>query len=108
MKLPVPKEPTEVKDWIRKIEGMTDKSGRINWDSLNVWYGNKLPQYLWHEWKDTLKPHGFTWQKFLKLLRHRTDAVLLWYKGAYSWEEFVKETTKLIEGPLGTEIAKQK
>ena len=106
MKLPVPKEPTEVKDWIRKIEGMTDKSGRINWDSLNVWYGNKLPQYLWGEWKDTLKPKGFTWQKFLKLLGHRTDAVLLWYKGSYTWEEFVRETIKLIEGPLGQDIVR--
>lgn len=105
MKLPVPKEPADVREWIQRIEGITTKSGRINWDSLNVWYGNKLPQYLWNEWKDILKPEGFTWQKFLRLLANRTDAALLWYKGAYTWKQFIQEMTELIEGPLGQDIA---
>ena len=107
MKLPTPKEPTHVKDYIKSVEGALVKTPGVNWDSLNVWYGNKLPQYLWNEWKDELKPRGLTWQKFLKLLRQRTDAVLLWYKGAYTWERFIKETINLIEGPLGQEIAKK-
>lgn len=108
MSLPIPKEPQKVKEWIRSIEQMSSKTPGIKWENLNVWYGNQLPKYLWAEWKDHLKPRGFTWQKFLKLLRQRTDAVLLWYKGAYTWEQFVKETVKLIDGPLGEEIAKRK
>ena len=107
MTLHAPKEPKHVKDWIRAIEKMSNKTPGTKWENLNVWYGNKLPQYLWDEWKGVLKPRGFTWQKFLKLLRHRTDAVLLWYKGAYTWKQLVKETVSLIEGPLGKEIAKR-
>ena len=108
MKIHLPKEPTEVKNWIRSIEQMSSKTPVAKWENLNVWYGNQLPKYLWSEWKGVLKPQGFTWQKFLKLLRQRTDAVLLWYKGDYTWEQFVKETIKLIDGPLGRDIAKRK
>lgn len=106
MKLKVPKEP---KDILARMKTVRKQMGdpTVDWDSFSVWHANQLPQYLWHEWKDVLKPRGFTWQKFLKLLRHRTDAVLLWYKGAYTWEQLVKETIKLIDGPLGQEIAKR-
>lgn len=108
MSLHTPKEPEHVREWIKSIERGTSKTpSKMNWDSLNVWYGNQLPKYLWDEWKDELKPRGLTWQKFLKLLRQRTDAILLWYKGAYTWERFIKETINLIEGPLGQEIAKR-
>ena len=55
-----------------------------------------------------LKPAGFTWQSFLKLLSRRTDAVLMWYKGAYTWNQLMEETIKLIEGPLGRELIKKK
>ncbi len=108
MSLHIPKEPQEVKERIRSIEQMSSKTPGPKWENLNVWYGNQLPKYLWAEWKYVLKPRGFTWQKFLKLLRQRTDAILLWYKEAYTWERFIKETIKLIEGPLGEEIAKRK
>ncbi len=108
MKLFTPKEPQHVKDWIRSIEKMTTKDTSIKWENLNVWYGNQLPKYLWEAWKDELKPVGFTWQKFLRILKHRTDVVLLWYKEVYTWEQFIKETVKLIEGPLGEEIVKRK
>jgi len=106
MPLPIPKEPKHVKDWIKSIEQNLPKTPGVNWQSLNIWYGNQLPKFLWDAWKNELKPRGFTWQKFLKLLRHRTDAILLWYKGAYTWERFIKETVDLIEGPLGRELAK--
>lgn len=102
----MPKEPREVKEWIKTVQGFNGSDPSVNWDSLNVWYGNKLPKYLWEQWKDVLKPAGFTWQKFLRLLGRRTDAILLWYKGAYSWSEFINETKELIEGPLGKDISK--
>ena len=108
MDLFTPKEPAEVKAWILHVEKMTDSSSGINWDTLNVWYGNKLPKYLWDQWKDVLKPAGFTWQSFLKLLSRRTDAVLMWYKGAYTWERFIKETIDLMSGPLGQDLIKKK
>jgi len=108
MDLFTPKEPVEVKAWILHVENMTDSSPGINWDTMNVWYGNQLPKYLWAQWKETLKPAGFTWQSFLKLLSRRTDAVLMWYKGAYTWNQLMEETIKLIEGPLGRELIKKK
>lgn len=107
MELFIPKEPEHVKEWIKTVDEGLGKSPSTKWESLGVWYGNQLPKYLWHEWKDILKPRGFTWQNFLKLLKHRTDAVLLWHKGMFTWNEFVKETINLIEGPLGREISKQ-
>lgn len=106
--LHTPNEPKEVKNWIHSVEQISGKTPGNRWENLNVWYGNKLPKYLWAEWKNILKPQGFTWQKFLKLLRQRTDAILLWYKGAYTWDQFVNETIKLIEGPLGRDIASRK
>ena len=80
LNLSIPKEPQEVKKWIRNVEAYTGGPG-VDWESLNVWYGNQLPKYLWNEWKKILKPRGFTWQKFLRLLKHRTDKIILWYKG---------------------------
>ena len=97
-----------MKDWIRSIEQMSSKDPNVKWENLNVWYGLQLPKYLWAEWKDNLKSEGFTWQKFLRLLKHRTDAVLLWYKGAYTWEQLVEKIVELIEGPMGQEIAGKK
>lgn len=108
MNLHTPKEPQHVKDWIRSIEQMSSKTPGVKWENLNVWYGLEFPKYLWAEWKDELKPTGFTWQKFLRLLKHRTDAVLLWYKGVYTWEQLVEKIAELIEGPMGQEIAKKK
>lgn len=106
MELFTPQEPLEVKEWIKEIEKIGKTPG-VKWDSLSVWYGNKLPKYLWDQWKDILKPRGFNWQKFLRLLKHRTDAILLWYKGKFTWEQFMGETINLINGPLGEEIAKR-
>ena len=108
MKLHIPTEPKHVKEWIKNVEKGTSKTpNSVDWSSLNVWYGNQLPKYLWGEWKDELKPRGLTWQKFLKLLRQRTDAILMWHKGLCTWDHFIEETIKLIDGPLGQDIARR-
>jgi len=104
--LNIPKEPQEVKDWIKNLEKYGGSPG-IDWDSLNVWYGNQLPKYLWRSWKDELIPRGFTWQKFLRLLKYRTDKIILWYKGIIKWEDLVKEIIDLLNGPLGQNLVKK-
>ena len=81
---------------------LTDPS--MDWDSYVVWAGNKLPKYLWDAWKGDLKPIGFTWQKFMRLLRYRTDIGVMWYKGAIPWEEYVRNVSVLIEGPIGKSL----
>ena len=106
MKLRIPKESPHLKEWIKSVEKLSPKTPGVKWESLNVWYGNQIPKYLWGEWKDELKETGFTWQKFLKLLGHRKDLPLLWFKGNYTWEQFINEVNKLIEGPMCQEISK--
>jgi len=108
MKLTTPKEPKEVKDWIRMLTKEADSQEGINWTSLNVWYGNKLPKYLWDEWKAELSPSGFNWQKFLRLMSFRTDQIILWAYGETSWENLVDEMKELIYSPLGQKISETK
>jgi len=105
LNLSTPREPVEVKEQI-KASHQKYRSGSIDWASLNVWFGNQLPKYLWKEWKDKLKPSGFTWQKFLKLLKYRTDKIILWSQGKIAWKELVKEIKELINSPLGENIKK--
>lgn len=107
MILNIPKEPDHVKSWMRTIDANIDKTPGINWDNVNVWYGNQLPKYLWEHWGNQLKPQGFTWQIFLRILKHRTDKVLLWNKGILTWDDLTQEIINLVEGPFGKEMVAQ-
>jgi len=104
MNLHIPKEPEHVKNWMKTVEVNIVKTPGVNWDNVNVWYGNQLPKYLWEHWGNQLKTQGFTWQIFLRVLKHRTDAVLLWNKGIIKWDDLAQEFINLIEGPFGKEI----
>ena len=100
--LTVPPEPKDVKEFIKgfrqrveEVEGSQD----YEWmDSLAVWYGNKLPRYLWSSWKDKLIPLGYNWQKFLRVMRLHTQDVILWsIYDKTSWEELVSKIIDSIE-----------
>ncbi|MDP3974050.1 MAG: hypothetical protein Q8P92_04425 [Candidatus Daviesbacteria bacterium] len=108
MNITSPQEPKEVKEWIKMLAQEASGQDEINWDSLNVWYGNKLPKYLWDEWKVELSPSGFNWQKFLKLMSFRTDQIILWSYNEIPWENLVKEIQELIYGPLGQRLSESK
>ncbi len=103
-KLIIPPESAELKKEVKHLRDSMAGPG-VNWDPLAVWYGNKIPKYLWGYWKDELKPQGFTWQKFLKLLRHRTDGAVMWFHGSLPWNDFVRQIIELVEGPLGETIS---
>jgi len=103
LNLSLPKEPVEIKEQIKAFHHK-HHGDSIDWASLNVWFGNQLPKYLWKEWKDKLKPSGFTWQKFLKLLKYRTDAIILWSQEKLKWEDLIKEIKRLLNSPLGENI----
>jgi hypothetical protein len=83
MRLEGPPEPAEVKKWILEVRKRLGPSEGNDWDSLAVWYGNRIPKYLWSVRKSALVREGFTWQRFLRLLKYRTDDALLWGSGAY-------------------------
>ncbi|MCD6233192.1 hypothetical protein J7J81_02315 [bacterium] len=105
LNLSTPKEPVEIKEQI-KASHQKYRGGSIDWASLNVWFGNQLPKYLWKDWKDKLKPSGFTWQKFLKLLKYRTDKIILWSQEKITWKNLVEEIQELINSPFGENIKK--
>src|SRR4030042_1909576 len=100
IKLNIPREPQEVKAFITGIAKQNEFDKEIRWDSFSVWAGNQLQKYLWREWKDTLSSNGFTWQKFMKLLKHRTDKAILWSTGDISWSKFIDEIFQLIDSPI--------
>lgn len=104
IKLKIPQEPLDVKIFIIGIRKQGEPSSEIRWDSLSVWAGNQLQKYLWKEWKDTLVQYGFTWQKFMKLLKHRTDQAILWSIDDISWSEFIHEIIQLLESPIAERI----
>ena len=107
-KIKIPKEPIELKKRMQKWEYHGSSEPDIYWDSFVVWAGNQLPKYLWREWKGDLTTAGFTWQRFLKLLRFRTDKAILWFRSNLSWNEFMEEIISLINSPIKDRVIKKK
>lgn len=107
MILAIPPEPTDLRAWMLSLKQSTFNDPAINWDAYVVWAGNKLPKYLWDHWKDDLKAQGITWQKFMRILRHRTDVGVMWYQGIMPWPDFVQKIVDLIKGPIGKEASGQ-
>lgn len=101
MNIKIPAEPDEVKKKILDLRETLDSDERIDWDSLSVWYGNRIPQYLWNSWKDELREKGYSWQKFLRLMKYRTDDAILWARGSISWEDFANRVIESVEGDIG-------
>ncbi len=105
MILSIPSEPIELRTWMQSLKRNQLNSPGINWDTYVIWAGNKLPKYLWDCWKGDLKPLGITWQKFMRILHHRTDLGVMWYQGTLPWADFVQKVTELIRGPIGKEAS---
>jgi len=95
MELIVPREPDDIKKLILAIK---EKLGSdIESDSLAVWSFNLLPKYLWDSWRNELKKLGFTWQKFLKVLRYNTNDMVAWaITGEMSWQELINKIIETI------------
>jgi len=96
--LKVPKEPVEIKELIRMVRAGLGDDADVDYDSLAVWAFNRLPKYLWNEWKDELKLRGITWQKFLRILRMHTSDIIEWaLYDKLGWIELVKRLVALLE-----------
>ncbi|MCF7864993.1 MAG: hypothetical protein K9M11_00615 [Candidatus Pacebacteria bacterium] len=100
MKINTPPEPLDLK---ALMQSMKQSSPESSDDASIVWTGNKLPKYLWDNLKSQLKAKGFTWQTFMRVLRHRTDICILWYKGEMTWNDFILSLQKLIDSSIGNE-----
>jgi hypothetical protein len=96
--LPIPPEPEEIKRFIREHRMRLQSEPDIDLDSLAVWYLNRLPSYLWGVWKKDLEDRGYTWQRFVKILRYATSDVIEWaLYDNLEWEDLVYRLIKLLE-----------
>jgi len=87
MKLTIPPEPEILKKQF--IEQKKEIGMKI--DSLTLWFGNRLPSYLWKNggWSKPLKEEGYNWQSFLKILSLHKKEMIRWSRNALSWKEFL-------------------
>ena len=71
-------------------------------DSPELWSaGDKIAEQMWQEWSGPLTTRGFTRRKFIHLMKHRTDDLLLWSFNRITWEELVDRIISSIDGPSG-------
>ncbi len=84
-------EPIEIKEAMKALMGRMTGEAR-DWQSLAVWYGNKLPQYLWtsQDWRKKLAKRGWKWQSFLSLLSRHTQEIVRWTNGDMSWSRLIE------------------
>ena len=97
MKLFIPPEPLLFKKQSK------EQSGREwDFDSLSLWFGNRLPTYLWNDagWAKPLKEEGYNWQSFLKILSLHKKEMIRWSRNALSWKEFLLKLQDTIKDPV--------
>ena len=83
MSLSRPPEPLTFKK--QSNEQINEKNWKL--DSLFLWFGNRLPSYLWNEggWSKPLKKEGFNWQSFLKVLSLHKKDMIQWSRNGITW-----------------------
>ena len=101
MNFSTPPEPLEFKK-------QTNNQYENNWkiDSLLIWFGNRLPSYLWKEggWSTPLKEEGFNWQSFLKVLSLHKKDMIQWSRNSITWNELLIKIQETIQDPLFKQI----
>ena len=102
MKLSFPPEPMMLK----KQSKDQKKSRDWDIDSIVLWFGNKLPSYLWRDggWSKPLKAEGYNWQSFLKILSLHKKEMIKWSRDAISWKEFLAKLQETIRDPVFKKI----
>jgi hypothetical protein len=107
-KLGVPREAEDLKNLLLS---MWVEIGRVRLgnaatepDSPELWSaGDKIAEQIWQEWSGPLTTRGFTRRKFIHLMRHRTDDLLLWSYNRITWDQLIDRIINLIDGPIGQE-----
>ena len=102
MKLTIPPEPTIIK----KQFNQQKKNIEMKLDSLTLWFGNRLPSYLWKEgeWAKPLKKEGYNWQSFLKVLSLHKKDMIKWSWDTISWKEFLLKIQETLKDPVFKKI----
>lgn len=97
MKLVIPPEPL-----LLKKQSEEHKGRAWDIDSLSLWFGNRLPTYLWNDagWSTPLKEEGYNWQSFLKILSLHKKEMIRWSRNALSWKEFLLKLQDTMKDPV--------
>jgi len=102
MKLLIPPEPEILKkQFIKQMREL-----ELKFDSLTLWFGNKLPSYIWKDggWSKPLKAEGYNWQSFLKVLSlHKID-MIKWSKNSLTWKDLLLRIQDTISDPVFKKI----
>jgi len=79
------------------------KEGRSDLEELEArfWIGNKRASELWSQIGPELKRDGWTWPKFLRLLRLRPDLIVLFEIGKVPFNGLRDQIQEASEGRLG-------
>ncbi len=98
MKWSIPPEPKTLK---KQLQIQKKEIGQ-KFDSLTIWFGNKLPSYLWKEggWSIKLKEEGYNWQGFLKVLSLHKKDLIHWSAGSMTWKELLNQLQNTIADPI--------
>ena len=98
MKLIIPPEPTILKKHFIKQK----RNIELKLDTLTLWFGNKLPSYLWKEggWSKPLKAEGYNWQSFLKILSLHKKDMIRWSWNTLSWGDFLIRVQDTLRDPV--------
>ena len=102
MKLLIPPEPKKLKkQFILQMKDL-----ELKFDSLSLWFGNKLPSYIWKNggWSKPLKDEGYSWQSFLKILSLHKKDMIRWSKNSISWRDLLLGIQDTIKDPIFKKI----
>lgn len=98
MDFTIPPEPTMLKSQSKQQKNTRE------WDidSLVMWFGNRLPTYLWNDagWSKPLKDEGYNWQSFLKILSLHKKDIICWSRDAITWRDFLQKLQDTITNPV--------
>jgi len=102
MILSIPPEPKILKNQFAKQK----KNIELKLDNLTLWFGNKLPSYLWNEggWSKPMKNEGYNWQSFLKILSLHKKDMISWSWNSISWKDFLLKIQDTIKDPVFKKI----
>jgi hypothetical protein len=102
MKLEIPPEPELLKNLISKQK----RSIESKIDSLTLWFGNKIPSYIWKEggWAIPLKKEGYNWQSFLQIFALHKKDIIRWSWNTISWKELLIKIEDTLKDPIFKKI----
>lgn len=107
--LKIPPESENVKNtslymWLEIGRVRLGDSHAVDPEREDIWSGRILPEYLWDQWKDPLTKRGFTKRSFLRLMKYRTDDILLWTYDRIHWRELINRIIESIDSPIGKAV----